>query len=219
MPDKSEHPEAPTKRPRRRPKDHSKRASLLDAARTLFLERGADVTMDDVAGKAGVAKATLYANFSDKSTLIEAVIRREADITITDDQFSRATELPVAEALGAFGIRFLTFINNRDLLGWDRLIASLEVVQGDLPKRFFDAGPGRGQRILTAIIGTAMARQHLLQGDSAEAADVLTGLWLGFATLEIKLGVRPPLTEAEIRQRVGRGVEIFMTLYAANSPR
>lgn len=212
-PDPSPAPDPQAKRPRGRPKDDAKRTALLDAARLLFLARGIEVGMDEVAAKAGVAKATLYANFSDKSTLIEAVIRREADITITDDQFARATEVPIAEALAAFGTRYVNFINNRDLLGWDRLIASLEAQEDELPKRFFEAGPGRGQRILAALIEHAIARGQLRQASSAEAADALTGLWLGFVTLEIKLGVRPPLTEVEIRQRVARGVDIFLTVY------
>ncbi len=205
------------KRPRGRPKDDAKRTALLDAARLLFLARGIDVGMDEIAAKAGVAKSTLYANFSDKTTLIEAVIRREADITITDDQFAHATGVPIADALSAFGIRYVSFINNRDLLGWDRLIASLEALGNELPKRFFEAGPGRGQRILGAIVEHAMAQGQLRQADSTEAADTLTGLWLGFVTLEIKLGVRPPLTEQEIQQRVARGVAIFLTVYGPPS--
>ncbi len=210
---KEDKPAAVSKRRRGRPKDDTKRTAILDAARLLFLERGLDVTTDEVAAKAGVAKATVYGNFSDKSALIEAVIRREADITITDEQHSQASEVHVAQALRAFGLRYVSFLNNRDLLGWDRLIASLEAQQSELPKRFFDVGPGRGQRILTAIIQSAMVQGELKPADSAEAADILTGLWLGFVTLEIKLGVRPQLTGAEIQRRVERGVDIFMTLY------
>lgn len=98
-------------------------------------------------------------------------------------------------------------------MGWDRLIASLEALEDELPKRFFEAGPGRGQRILAGIIGYAMAQGQLRLANSVEAADALTGLWLGFVALEIKLGVRPPLTEVEIQQRVARGVDIFLTVH------
>ncbi|GGJ23902.1 TetR family transcriptional regulator [Neoroseomonas lacus] len=205
------------KRTRGRPKDDTKRTALLDAARSLFLARGTDVTIDEVAATAGVSKATLYANFADKDSLIAAVIRRESDNTITDEEYSRFTQSRISDVLFSFGVRFVSFINNRDILGWDRLIAVLETRHSELPKRFFDLGPGRGQRLLTALIARAINQGHLKAVDADYAADALTGLWLGFTTLEIKLGARPPLTDEEIKQRVERGISIFMAVYGAET--
>ena len=65
-----------TPRQKGRPKDPLKTRAILQAARKLFLEQGTEVTTAEIARVAGVAKATLYANFSDKEHLIEAVLRR-----------------------------------------------------------------------------------------------------------------------------------------------
>ncbi len=65
-----------TPRQKGRPKDPLKTQAILQAARKLFLEQGTEVTTAEIARVAGVAKATLYANFSDKEHLIEAVLRR-----------------------------------------------------------------------------------------------------------------------------------------------
>lgn len=203
------------KRSRGRPKDRTKEISILNAARTLFLTRGPDVTLDEIAATAGVAKVTLYAKFSDKNSLIKAVIRRESDLTVTDEQLVKFSGLKIQEALFEFGIQFLTFINSRDLLGWDRLISSLEEDENELPREFFDLGPGRGQRLLTHMIATAADQGQLVELDPVDAADVLTGLWLGFVHLEIKLGVKSPLLADEINKRVKNGVEIFMKVYQA----
>src|SRR3546814_5983090 len=89
-----------------------------------------------------------------------------------------------------FGVQFVRFINHRDLLGWDRLIASLEAHQTELPKRFFDLGPGRGQRLLTKIIADAVASGQVETDDAAYAADALPGPWLGLVNLEIKTVAR-----------------------------
>ncbi len=78
---------AEQKRSRGRPHDSSKATALLNAARELFLSAGPDVTTDQIAAAAGVSKSTLYSNFGDKDGLIEAVIRREADLTVTDEAF------------------------------------------------------------------------------------------------------------------------------------
>lgn len=66
-------------------------------------------------------------------------------------------------------------------------------------------GPGRAQRLLTELIVYAAECGSLDVSDAVRAADELTGLWLGFVNLEIKLNVRKPLTIEEIEQRVVRG--------------
>lgn len=56
----------------------STREQILDAALALFVEFGLRRnTMDDVASKAGVGRATVYRRFGDKDSLIQAVILRE----------------------------------------------------------------------------------------------------------------------------------------------
>lgn len=99
--------------PRGRPKDDAKKTALLDAARSLLLARGPDVTIDEIAASAGIAKATVYANFAGKNALIEAVIRRESDMTITDEQLARlanrlvknARLFPIFHCPGKFSFR------------------------------------------------------------------------------------------------------------------
>ncbi len=136
-----------TPRQKGRPKDPLKTQAILQAARKLFLEQGLEVTTAEIARVAGVAKATLYANFSDKEHLIEAVLRQESDLTISDHDFAQRHHLPLIEVLTAFGYRFVRFINQRELTGWDRLIASAAVRHPDLPGRFYAAGPGRAQQM------------------------------------------------------------------------
>lgn len=54
------------------------RAHILDAALALFLDFGVKrTTMDDVARRAGVGRATVYRCHPDKNSLVQAVILRE----------------------------------------------------------------------------------------------------------------------------------------------
>jgi AcrR family transcriptional regulator len=63
--------EAPTRRARNRAQQ---RQRILDAAFALFAERGfEDVTVEDVARAAGVARATVFNHFSSKQGLVEAI--------------------------------------------------------------------------------------------------------------------------------------------------
>ena len=57
------------------------REQILDAALHLFVEFGLRRnTMEDVAGRAGVGRATVYRRFGDKDSLIQAVILRECHL-------------------------------------------------------------------------------------------------------------------------------------------
>ena len=201
------------KRQRGRPKDQAKVTAVFDAARHLFLTKGLDVTLEEIARHANVSKATIYSRVANKEELIEAVIQRESDLTITGGQFRASESLSIKEALIAFGTRYLNFINGRELHGWDRLIASASTAHSDLPRKFFDAGPGRGQKMLTEIIAKALSKDELCALDPGVAAEDLAGLWLGFVNLEIKLGARQPLTDAEIQHKVARGVDLFLKIY------
>ncbi|HAT23351.1 MAG: TetR/AcrR family transcriptional regulator [Pantoea sp.] len=202
------------KRQKGRPKDPLKEQAILQAARNLFLEKGLSVTTEEIARSAGVAKATLYANFADKETLIEAVLRQESDLTISDNEFSQRHNLPLQDVLTAFGSRFVRFINQKELTGWDRLIASAAIRHPDLPARFYAAGPGRAQQMLETIITEAIEAGFLRRCNAHEAADHLAGLWLGMTSLEIKLGARKALTEGEIKHRVIQALDVFMRAYS-----
>ena len=54
----------------------ARREAILDAALTVFAERGFEAArLDDMAARAGVAKGTLYLYFKDKEALFEALVR------------------------------------------------------------------------------------------------------------------------------------------------
>jgi AcrR family transcriptional regulator len=50
------------------------RRRLLDAATAMFFERGLDVSVGDIAQRAGVGRATLFRNFPTKEHLIVAIV-------------------------------------------------------------------------------------------------------------------------------------------------
>jgi AcrR family transcriptional regulator len=53
----------------------NKRTQLIDNAIGLFIKQGiVSVTMDEIAGAAGISKKTLYQHFSNKGILVEAVV-------------------------------------------------------------------------------------------------------------------------------------------------
>ena len=47
---------------------------VLQAARTLFVERGIDCPLEEIARRAGVGIGTLYRRFGDRDALVRAVL-------------------------------------------------------------------------------------------------------------------------------------------------
>jgi len=70
------------------------RARIVDAARRQFLAHGfRGVTMDDLAAQLGMSKKTLYAHFTSKTVLVEAVLQAkfqevETDLTAIAAEYS-----------------------------------------------------------------------------------------------------------------------------------
>ncbi len=75
------------------------RAKLLDAAETLFGDRGIHrSSLDEIAVAAGLTKGAIYANFGSKKDLVTAILARK----LSDDG---AQPQPVSTSLAAFADR------------------------------------------------------------------------------------------------------------------
>jgi TetR/AcrR family transcriptional repressor of mexJK operon len=205
-----------TNRTRGRPTDLAKRDAILDAARTQFLSKGFErTTMESVAAAARVSKVTIFNNFRDKASLLEATVQREAGRLEATALAVEATDRDPAARLVECGVALLSLLANPEILALDRLLGA-EVYRGsDLVRRFFAAGPRRARVILAGLIVDA-AEYGLVDCDNAEqAADDLLALWLGATWREeIALGLRHRPSKRQISARVNRGLDGFMRMYA-----
>jgi TetR/AcrR family transcriptional repressor of nem operon len=74
-------------RSRLTPKGERTRARIIDAAARLIYERGvAGTTLDDVRAAADVSGSQLYHYFADKDDLVQAVISRQADVIVGNQE-------------------------------------------------------------------------------------------------------------------------------------
>jgi AcrR family transcriptional regulator len=112
---------------------------VLDAAATLFAERGVDaVSMDDVVAAAGVGKGTLYRRFGDKSGLAAALLddrERALQAAILSGPPPLGPGAAAADRLAAFVAAYLAYVG-----------ANVDVVaasQQSRPGARFDTGAHR----------------------------------------------------------------------------
>jgi AcrR family transcriptional regulator len=143
------------------------RATILNAAECLVAEHGAQqVTMDQVACRAGVGKGTLFRRFGDRQGLMRALLDEgERDF---QEGFIRGPAplgpgAPSRERLVAFGERLLEHIE----------------IQGDLIVAAENGAPG--ERLRHSVYAayrahvTALLRDSSYEGDVDYLADVLLG--------------------------------------------
>jgi AcrR family transcriptional regulator len=76
--------------------------ALLEAARDLFIERGPDAAMDEIARRAGVGVATLYRRFTDRTALARAVVLSALMATIAASERAREEYEDPADAFSAY---------------------------------------------------------------------------------------------------------------------
>lgn len=83
-----------------RDRTEATRAALIEAARSLFVERGyAETATPDVVAAAGVTRGALYHHFEDKKALFLAVVEREAQAVAQEIEAQAAPETDAREAL------------------------------------------------------------------------------------------------------------------------
>ena len=153
----------------------SRKETILDVATRLFAERGYDgASMNDVAERAGMRKASLFYHFASKDALYEAVLERLVARVGTavaeayggegsfSERLERAAEVATA-VLGAhpFAARLLV----REAMDWGPAIRGrlLDVILGvfEMTAAFFRAGQEAGafvegdpRQLVLSIAGT-----------------------------------------------------------------
>jgi AcrR family transcriptional regulator len=141
------------------------RETLMEAAKAGFTEVGAQVSLEEVARRAGVGIGTLYRHFPTRDDLIAAVYQRELQQIAEACDHLAATEAP-GEALHQWMRLFVSYI------GTKKLIASAlsPATMTDLYAR----SGGRLNECITAL--TERARDAGEIRADVEPGDVLRGL-------------------------------------------
>jgi TetR/AcrR family transcriptional regulator, mexJK operon transcriptional repressor len=193
-----------------------KRRAIMAAAAELFMADGyAAVSMDAVARTAGVSKATLYAHFTGKESLFEAIVadgcekmRGRADALLSDHG------LPLREALTELGLHWLRFMLRPQVRALHRVMIAEAVRFPDLARAFYTAGPQAMHLWLSAWLAEEQARGHLLaRADPSRLADQFLSLLRGDLFLRATLAlVTEEEAAPELPRIVAEAVEAFLRL-------
>ncbi|HEX2085019.1 MAG TPA: helix-turn-helix domain-containing protein [Solirubrobacteraceae bacterium] len=179
------------------------RERVLEAAKELFAEHGLDVTLDEVARRAGVGTGTAYRRFPNKDALIEALmvdrideLRRIAEACLADPDpwqglagyFERALALQAADR----GLKDVLFTPGRGRERVAHARQSLAPVVTQIVDRAVAAGVVRADVSLTDVPLINFMLNTLVDF----GRDVEPQLYRRYLAIVLD-GLRPTRTEAE----------------------
>ncbi|WP_185961428.1 TetR/AcrR family transcriptional regulator [Telmatospirillum sp. J64-1] len=158
----------------------SKREQILAAAREEFLEYGyAATTMDAVAARAGVSKATIYAHFENKQTLFGAMITNRCEQSFDKLPVPRGDARSLRTELHALGLMMIRLIYAPEAIALYRVVIAESARQPELGEIFHVSGPARAMASLTAYFQKLKDKGLLAIPDARLTAEMFVGMLKG----------------------------------------
>jgi len=190
-------------------------ASVLEAASNVFLSKGFSAsTMRQIAEEAKITPQTLYARFSDKAQLFEALMKTRTDVLLNAMSHPFQEYTHPREALESFGINLLTTFLGTDLQKLHRMVIGEVNTFPELAVTFFKAGPGRGRSLLIAYLRKCVEHEQLHIDQIEIAAEQFIGSLVGGIVIGATLAQKATIRSAsEIANWVHLAVEVFLKAY------
>ena len=177
--------------------DARKSAAILQAASDLFVEKGAQASMAEIARRAGVSKQTLYNRFPTKTDIGRALAAQRSDAVTAPLKSGAAPE----DVLTAIAETLITKVCHEGKGASLRGVALMSPEAPDLARAIYDAGPLESLRRLADWLETQNRAGRLHAPDPMAAAEMFAGMTLGHAHLRHMMAVPHPPVDVDERAR------------------
>ena len=200
------------------------RTAIVEAATTLFLERGyQDTSIDDIAARAAVSKRTVYNNFADKQRLFTEIV---LGVTVTAEQFADELVAPLRQAedvpaaLRNLARQHLASVTRLPVLRLRRLISAESARFPDLAREYHRRAPGRVLTALAAAFEDLGRRGRLRIEDPQRAAEHFAFLVVGPTLDRVMFDGEGGIPSGPELDRVAdSGTDVFLAAYQADGQR
>jgi AcrR family transcriptional regulator len=161
----------------RRELESPKYQAIMDAARDVILEQGyGAASVDAIARRAQVSKATLYAYFSSKAELFGAMIERACRTSFPKLFAHDIDHEDVARGLGQIARDFALVLMTPSSLAINRVVMAEAVRFPELGRAYYEAGPALVIQAVTDYLMAANARGKLAVPEPRLAAEQFVGM-------------------------------------------
>jgi AcrR family transcriptional regulator len=173
---------------------------ILDAAREVLGESGANANMEEIAARAGVGVGTVYRRFASKDALIDELLRIVMDevLAATDQALARTDGCGLEEFLRAIGRSFGDHARYADLLlerrADGRAAGRVRTAVDELTARARTAGTVNPDITVGDVLALIWAMRGLVQTAGGVAPDA----WQRFLDIHLA-GLRSAASPSDVR--------------------
>lgn len=193
----------------------AKREQIVRGAREMFRELGFERTsVDAIASRAGVSKATIYNHFHDKKALFLTSFGAETEAE--RETFLSLLEMPsgdIESDLGQIGEQLLRLISSPDNVHRYRVVCAEVERFPELGRALYECSTQVGQAKMARFLERAAAMGLLEVDDPTAAADDFASLCAFSLSRQLYLGVIERATDELILAHVKRAVRTFLRAY------
>ncbi|MGH8031787.1 MAG: TetR/AcrR family transcriptional regulator [Luteimonas sp.] len=198
-----------------RPKDLSKRATILDAAKRMFIVQGYEgVSMDQIAAEAGVSKLTVYSHFGDKEALFVEAVKARCERQLPASVFETEPATPVRERLLTIARTFFAMVSTPESIAGHRVMCTPHLVGSKIPSLFWEAGPRRIQKDFADLLTRRAASGELAIRDAQIASSQFFTLVKGELHTLMVLGCAT-YTPKSVESHLQASVDLFLRAYGS----
>lgn len=198
-----------------------KRAQILEAARTTFRDVGYErSSVDAIASRAGVSKATLYNHFGDKKRLFLASFGAETEEV--RKKFLSLLETPsgdIERDLRQIAEQLLRLSTSPNSIHRYRVLCAEADRFPELGRAIYECSFQLGKEKMVRFFERAAATGLLDVPNARDAATDFAALCTGPVGPRLHLGVIDKLEDEELRYHVDRAVRTFLRAYGRTVPR
>jgi TetR/AcrR family transcriptional repressor of mexJK operon len=195
----------------------TKHDDILRAATEAFLEAGYErASMDEIAAKAAVSKATVYSHFGNKEALFEAIIRELCQRLVTPLRLGDSARADPAATLTAFARSYVEVLLHPASLALHRLLVAEATRNPDLAGSSYRAGGAQAVQGLAEYLAQETAKGTLAVADPTTAAEQLFGMLSGHLQIRALLHVEPRPAPDVLDRFVATAVDAFLRAHRAH---
>ena len=195
-------------------KTEAKRQAIIQAAMEIFQELGFERTsMSKICAKVGGSKATIYNYFASKEELFFEIVTLS-----NEEKFQYVHEVlenenaDIKTTLCNLGERLMSFLYSDELINL-RFLAITESRRSDLGKLAYENGAMRSQGMMSVYLEKIMNDGKIKKETPSIITKHLYSLLESEFIYEFLFQINKPVTQKEIKDRVKRAVDVFLSAY------
>jgi AcrR family transcriptional regulator len=192
-----------------------RRKSMIDAAYSLFIEKGySAVSLDDIIRVSKGSKSSIYKFFGNKEGVLRAVVTSLADEMLREIHVDFPSGKTPRESLNRIGMVLVDLALSENAINQHRHAVSIARDFPDVAKLWYESGPSRTMEGIAEFLRKQAAAGRLRIENPSRAALLFAGMIIFHENMRRLIGL-PQAKRSELKEMVSDAVDVFLAAYQA----